>query len=47
MISLALASLAGATLRIEQVGELMRAMNRPRITRKAKIIPIDRFKLTA
>jgi hypothetical protein len=45
-LSLAFASLAGAPLRIEQVNELMRAMNRPKITRKAKIIPIDRWRLT-
>jgi len=46
-ISLAFASLAGAPLRIEQVNELMRAMNRPKITRQAKIIPIDQWKRTA
>jgi hypothetical protein len=50
-LSLAFASLAGAPLRIEQVNELMRAMHRPRIARKvthkAKIIPIDRWKFTA
>ena len=40
-LSLAFASLAGAPLRIEQVNELMRAMNQPKITRKAKVIPID------
>jgi hypothetical protein len=49
-LSLAFASLAGAPLRIEQVNELMRAMNRPQIarkaTRKAKIIPIDQWRLT-
>jgi hypothetical protein len=45
-LSLAFASLAGVPLRIEQVNELMRAMNNPKITRratrrKAKVIPID------
>jgi hypothetical protein len=46
-LSLAFASMAGAPLRIEQVNELMRAMTRPKITRQAKIIPIDQWKLTA
>lgn len=40
-LSLAFASLAGAPLRIEQVNELMRAMNQPKVTRTAKVIPID------
>jgi hypothetical protein len=47
VLTLAWASMAGAPLRIEQVNELMHAMNRPKITRKAKIIPIDRWKMIA
>jgi hypothetical protein len=46
-LTLAFASMAGAPLRIEQVNELMQAMNRPKATRQAKIIPIDRWKLSA
>jgi hypothetical protein len=47
VLTLAFASMAGAPLRIEQVNELMRAMNRPKITRQAKIIPIDQWKNVA